>query len=402
MDKRALLAALWMQLIYAQMPPGYTYCKAPSQNEVFKTNFSLVGLQVITRHGDRSMITRLPTDNSVWDCNFTTYLAPSSHESDFKDVKRVYRKDYMLNRQVIPGTCFLGELTPLGYQQHIELGEALRETYVNTYQYLNASINMDDIWIRSTDIPRTLASVQGHMHGLYPPTKTSGDIPVFDEFTIEANAENMYPNAQLCPALAEALINASKMPEYIAYMKQTADLQKSLLAALQLSVFPSWDGLFDAFSALACHNFSLLPGVTQEMWDQTIAVANWQWNFQLNQTNVVRLGIGSFMAEIVDVLELTQKSPASVPKYIVYSGHDTTIGPLMAAMQNYDGYWPPYASHVEIELWENNGAYFVAVRYQGAYQVLSTCQGQKMCPYAQFLEAVNPFLPTNFVQECSL
>jgi hypothetical protein len=33
-----------------------------------------------------------------------------------------------------------------------------------------------------------------------------------------------------------------------------------------------------------------------------------------------------------------------------FSGHDTTILPLITALGNYDGIWPPYASLMRIEL----------------------------------------------------
>lgn len=38
-------------------------------------------------------------------------------------------------------------------------------------------------------------------------------------------------------------------------------------------------------------------------------------------------------------------------KFAFFSGHDTVIAPLLAALGAYDCRWPPYASHVAFELW---------------------------------------------------
>ncbi|CAM9721245.1 unnamed protein product, partial [Ectocarpus fasciculatus] len=42
-------------------------------------------------------------------------------------------------------------------------------------------------------------------------------------------------------------------------------------------------------------------------------------------------------------------------KFTLYSGHDTVIAPVLAALGVYDRYctWPPYASHIAFELWKN-------------------------------------------------
>lgn len=42
-----------------------------------------------------------------------------------------------------------------------------------------------------------------------------------------------------------------------------------------------------------------------------------------------------------------------VPKFILFSGHDTTIIPTLASMQLWDEHWPPYASTFIIEIFYN-------------------------------------------------
>ena len=35
---------------------------------------------------------------------------------------------------------------------------------------------------------------------------------------------------------------------------------------------------------------------------------------------------------------------------LVFSGHDSTLFPLLTALGAFDGSWPPYASYLEIQL----------------------------------------------------
>lgn len=42
-------------------------------------------------------------------------------------------------------------------------------------------------------------------------------------------------------------------------------------------------------------------------------------------------------------------------QFQLFSGHDTTVGPILAYFEVYDGVWPPYASHLQFNLLLNNG-----------------------------------------------
>jgi hypothetical protein len=67
-------------------------------------------------------------------------------------------------RNILPGNCMLGQLTSKGRDQHFDLGKQYRKLYVDTYKLLPPSINPGDIWVRSTDIPRTVQSGMVMVH----------------------------------------------------------------------------------------------------------------------------------------------------------------------------------------------------------------------------------------------
>lgn len=56
-----------------------------------------------------------------------------------------------------------------------------------------------------------------------------------------------------------------------------------------------------------------------------------------------------------DQLQKTLSGESSI-KFALFSGHDTVVAPLLAALGAYNCRWPPYASHVAFELWSKSSA----------------------------------------------
>lgn len=96
---------------------------------------------------------------------------------------------------------------------------------------------------------------------------------------------------------------------------------------------------------------------------------------------------------------------ADEPRFLFFSAHDTTVGPLLRALDVYDGVWPPFASYVFLELLEKQppasaaaspfarlrggaapaGAagtpeYFVRMVYNGRVLKIAPCNGREVCP----------------------
>jgi len=101
----------------------------------------------------------------------------------------------------VPVLSLLGELTDLGRQSTFNFGKSLRELYVEKLSFLSDKLpKKDEVYFRSTNIPRTTESLQQVVHGLYPIEKCeTGVFP--DIFVRNGRDENLLGNTYACKRL---------------------------------------------------------------------------------------------------------------------------------------------------------------------------------------------------------
>ena len=61
-----------------------------------------------------------------------------------------------------------GALNPVGMHQHYILGQYLRQTYIIDQPFLSSSYNANELYVRSTNLNRTITSAMSQLYGLYP------------------------------------------------------------------------------------------------------------------------------------------------------------------------------------------------------------------------------------------
>jgi hypothetical protein len=75
------------------------------------------------------------------------------------------------------------------------------------------------------------------------------------------------------------------------------------------------------------------------------------WRGVYSDPQVARLGMGRLLHAIEAWLAAAARRDPEAPRLVLLSGHDSTLVPLLAALQlDAAGSWPPYAAHLRIEL----------------------------------------------------
>ncbi|KAF9906661.1 Acid phosphatase-like protein 2 [Linnemannia zychae] len=416
-------------------PEGYNYCQAPRPTlETYPDpkvkGATLVHSQLFVRHGDRVPITALPLDlDLVWECSNSsayTFTGPGYDDTE----KSPYHYANVVAHQVVTipsgspfasklmwkGSCAPGQLTPLGALQHRKLGAALRQIYVDKLNFLPEIYDTNTVHIRSTDVWRTKQSAENLMAGLYGVQGNSKTVkpPVLQIHTLPTEVDYLTLNAGACPRIGQLRANIEKTSKVLKRLKDdNVDFFKQLTRIV--GVEKPWSGYMDTILPRICHNKPLQcqekgnEGSFNNCINESIANRILE-NVAIQTTemyrdshgvfDVLRLGMGPLASDIKDNL-LASKAQGKV-RLSFYSGHDTTILPLLGLFDADDMRWPPYASHILVELWKTpRGEHFVRVLYnQAVLFTKSNWCDLEWCPLEAFLTHLDRFIPKDLMTEC--
>jgi hypothetical protein len=342
-------------------------------------DLTLKQVNVLIRHGDRTRCgypSCWAKDEAKYDCDLEFLESPTG-----KGIKkgRVYKKTYMKGRNVLPGSCRLGQLTPIGYKQHYLKGKMLRRAYSkflpSSYKGHESSFSL-----RSDDEPRTVLSGQALLAGMYPQHGHHQSSPA-EWMVMDHVRENMFPNFHVCPRLNRAVKQAKAHPEFKKHWKKVhLPLKRKLSRLLGKDVHIGH--IRDCLLTHICHKQAvpkqLLPLVPE-------INAEYNKHYDLVAKHTKKWAGGPLVGEVTSKLREAVKG-AATEKFLLFSGHDTgPILPMLHAFGVADGHWPPYASSITIELYESSSKKQHVVRfvYNGKALTIPGC-GSTLCPWKKF------------------
>ncbi|KAJ3415610.1 hypothetical protein HDV05_004486 [Chytridiales sp. JEL 0842] len=334
--------------------------------------------------------------------------------------------------------CLPGQLTDIGkFTMKEEVGKKLRELYVDKLKFLpehlNADFNHRELYVRSSGYVRTIESAQYVLAGLFPLDKRepgdASDIAIHIKAT-----ENMFPGVEKCPKLSQLMDQ---------FEKATAKLTEPLVASLNYrleSKFPlaptkvvettgavpsSFDlghihRLYDAMACLKGAGLELPKGVTNTVVEDLQEVVTTQfWDFFASTKEATRLSIGRFLGDLVETMSHSVEGKEGAPKFALFSGHDTTVGPLLGVFGLFKGKlrrYPPFAAHITFEVFEDSTKkywfkgldHYVRMKYNGEPVEIPACAKNgshfvgdpTFCSYNVFMSTMKGFIPKDFDKEC--
>ncbi|KAK4986991.1 hypothetical protein LTR50_004943 [Elasticomyces elasticus] len=281
--------------------------------------------------------------------------------------------------------CQSGELTDKGRATTLALGEWLRHLYVEQLGFMPKLImNADNIYLRTTPVPRALESLQQSFWGMYPAHTRTAQFPAPTIVTRSPADETLYLNktncrrfAQLSQAFSQRTAdhwNESKEMNYLNKLISTWMPLNSRRVAVDSH--PSLYDIMDTINSTLAHGLETrLPSEFynskgRDIMDR-IVVEEWVSGFNESE-EYQSLGVGSLVGDIVtrmagnvienrhdSVLELGGEGGKLGRSRIGEAGirfglsvcHDTTLAAVLASLGTFNGKkWPPYTSHIAVEL----------------------------------------------------
>lgn len=384
----ACTAVLWKNefLIAAEPVPTYQLCQ----------------VQVVFRHGARTPVfcpEYLPAvsyEQGLMNHSSKTHV-------NYRIVSLVddipphsFIEEFYAKRGFLKGGCLPGQLTRVGADQTYQLGRYLRRRYVEDQPFLSTSFSSlrNEVYTRSTNMARTVMSARSVLAGLFG---EYGEKPL-DIHVAHGEDEILYPNFGSCPMLKKLCKWAWDEPDKL---PGNIESREAIAKALSLPVDTELNhvDVRDNFAAEEAHGKdSLKRKLNAEMFKtlEDGAMKMLQSAFigtQEVRDQSLKLSIGPLVDVLLKNMEdFAEGQKPSEVKISLYSGHDTTLLPLLSSIGIDCSTWPPYAANVIFELYRKNEGrkveYFVKVLYNGQEQYISH-QRSTMCPLDIFIKSMD-------------
>lgn len=296
----------------------------------------------------------------------------------------------------VDGICQFGELTDKGRETTYDLGSRLRHLYVDQLQFMPRLIaDADMIYLRATPLPRALESVQQTFWGMYPLTARTASFPPPTIVTRTPADETLFPNdgncrrfAQLSRAFAQRAADKWNESDDMKYINSKISKwmpESSKIVAVDSH--PRLSGIMDTINSTLAHGpETRLPS---EFYDKKLRdivgkIGVEEWFDGYNESREYRtLGIGAQVGDIVERMvskvegvglsineiggengRLGQGRGGETGIIFALSGcHDTTLAAFLSSFGAFKGEaWPPYTSHIAIELFRDRSGTYSAPR----------------------------------------
>lgn len=431
----------------------YDYCKAgiPAPQKYRKpNNAELRGVILITRHGDRTPTKSYAFENVTWDdCDVPDISYLSGTPGNRFEQSVVTPPNNPFARTTWDGNCIPGQLTRRGMLMHKQLGESLREIYVDQLAFLPETMNdtvKDSLYVRSTNVWRTLQSAKSMLQGLYPATDASNDNvhPILIE-TYHPDVETMdlKLSCKRYKNLRSAMPSDRRFRKHMLGNIGLAERMDEILHMDPPSLERD-DGFRDLADGLACRLCHGKPMpcdpdhpercITEADARRAMDMHQWEYQFGYRDYNEEynSLGIGFFLGELADAIEhLTMpdgaipdqastegKGPVQPGRFRFYSAHDATIAAVLGSLEPTELLWPQFRSNLLFELWEDtsDGAasdfesassrpstsrFFIRMIYNGRVPTFySQWCDMHRCPLDVFAKHLRALVPTDPKEAC--
>lgn len=240
------------------------------------------------------------------------------------------------------------------------------------------------MYLRATPVPRALESMQQTFQGLYPPHTRAADFPSVTILSRSVADETLFPNVGSCLRFAELAKSFAKRAagrwddsDEMEYLnKKIGKWMPEESSRIAMGSHPRVIGILDSVNATRAHGpATKLP---KEFYDPKViqildklSVEEWYAGYQESR-EYRTLGIGSLLGDIVSRLvtsaeqqRATNDGHGIVPqpgqghgkptpvRFGLSGCHDTTLASVLSSLGAFDNIWPPFTSHIAIELFRS-------------------------------------------------
>ncbi|CAH2218387.1 jg4398 [Pararge aegeria aegeria] len=280
---------------------------------------------------------------------------------------------------------------------------------------ISEKFDPQEVYVRSTDVDRTLMSAQANLAGMYPP---SGDaiwnpnlmwrpIPIHTLPETEDEVLAMKRNCDTYNVKKKAYINTDEYKTRLSKFQGLMNLL-TLYTGKKIEDYEDINEIYNTLLVESIHDFTL-PKWAQLLYpDKLRGPSCYSFTTATATPIMARLMTGPLLKEIVGKMNtvITKENPNPL-KLSIYSGHDFTIGNVLNAMGLYDGNCPVYTATIFFELMQEKSTmnYYVQMVYRNSTgtaepYILDIPDCGQMCPFDRFVELYSNLVDVDWHTEC--
>ena len=356
---------------------------------------------VIFRHGDRSPIvpphgnvlpiTSLPEATAFWQSRLPTRETCGRWAN-------LHPLSSPTQERIDAGSRPWGQLTEVGAYQARDLGRFLRTRLIEQHGLLPNMLNVHNVRAHSTSIYRAQQTLSNVMLGLYGRTDrqdgSAGQVTVHVTERPEVEEYMYSPDRKKCShllSLHKILTHPSNMDSLFTINEQQV-LQKLKVLFNYGDEKLATTQVRSTLVCLRSHNRTLPKGVLCSDV-RTLESANSKMEYhKYANRNYFKLALGRLVPKIMDGLSNND----SDLKLLLFSGHDSTIKPLVVllGLDRIDN-WPKYCANILFEYGEDSSTRegYVRVLYNEKISPVAGCIADERgwIPLATFRNYISPY-----------
>ena len=300
------------------------------------------------------------------------------------------------------GYPYAGQLTGYGAASMFSLGQRFREDLVEQNGFLSANYTPGELYVRTTDVSRSLATAQAFMAGLYPPgTGPAGGLPhrmqPIPVHTTEESGDFLLQAYVLCARYLEYLRTVYSRDEWEEKMAENRFLLEDLSDKVRIKL--SLQNLYVAAEPLLFLRRNALhypSGVTDDMVDAVLELYNWAETRKMSadsQSSVGAVVSGPLVFEAKRIFENAIGDPSDPLRLTYLGGHSRNLLGLFSAlgMENLPNV-PGPGAYASIALFRYGNTtdvrdarnFYVRVSYNGKPLLVDGCPSAAACPFRTF------------------
>lgn len=289
----------------------------------------------------------------------------------------------------------LGQLTAKGMQQEYQLGQKFRELYVKQFKLLPEHYERQTMYVRSSDMDRTLMSAESLLYGLYP--TGTGPLMPFNYQPIPIHTIPTSQDTLLTATDADKKEFKLLFKKYVVKQKEWQQWQAKLqpnfkrwsdLSGLKIDTLKDLTPLVGNYVIRQIYHIPMPPGFTAQDKKEFEDLYHWQHAFIFKQKPLAYFMGHTLVDQVTDYMQQVKQGKTPL-KFVLFSAHDSTILGVMSFMGVSLNENPHYASDVKFELYkEGKQQYFVKLTFNGKPIDPPICH-KKLCSLEQFSKLSN-------------